>query len=123
MKPSTWYFITDHAGLELAAFPERDLAESYMEDMPWEIEESVITTDSTFVSATLYDETLRRAEKAEAEVERLKAEAEEYEWLKRQGWFYDAEAEQYTIEFRAPYCKDRRQAPRAAIDAAKGGAS
>ncbi len=55
-----------------------------------------------------------------AEVERLRAAAEEYEWLKRQGWFYDAEAEQYTIEFRAPYCKDLRQAPRAAIDAAKG---
>jgi hypothetical protein len=67
MKPETWFFVTDHDGMELAAFPERDLAEAYMENMPWEIDERIITTDSTFVSATLYDETLRRAEKAEAE--------------------------------------------------------
>lgn len=73
MKPTSWYFVQDHDGLILAAFPERDLAESYMDDMPWEIEERIMSTDSTFVSATLYDETLRRAEKAEAENRALTA--------------------------------------------------
>jgi hypothetical protein len=45
-ESKTWYFVYDHHGFVFAAFPERYLAKSYIDDMPWKIDERVMTTSS-----------------------------------------------------------------------------
>jgi hypothetical protein len=70
--------------------------------------------DSEYVAAADYDAALVRAEKAEAELERLRADAERYRWLR------DAPAWGQSVCYAFSERLDNPGEIDAAIDAARG---